>query len=73
MGWWNIRDQSGQIDWEHKSSSEQLIGDGPADIMDHALDRICEQYEDSWGRQPKQEELSALLNFCSGRFYKEKN
>ena len=47
-------------------------GDGPADAMADALDKISEQYETAWGRPAKKEELTAAFNFvCNGRFRKK--
>ena len=48
------------------ASPEQLLcGDGPADIMDNAIIAIAKEFQDAWGRGPRQEELRAILNFCS--------
>lgn len=51
MGWW--RSQNG------------VIGDRPADIMDHALKAIEQAYLREAGRLPTQGEVADLIQFCS--------
>ena len=85
MGWWRIRDvESGGIDWDHKCPTNSQLanaipgeededalynGDQSADLMDSVLDEINEEYKKAWGRTVKQEEVTAVFNFCrSGKF-----
>ena len=57
MGWWSI-------------SESMVNGDGPADHMDNAIDKIVQEYLKSFGRKPYKEELQAILEFStsSGNF-----
>ena len=77
MGWWKIDSvERGQIDWKHSKSGlvnaipgqdtpvQSYNGDGPADLMDSALDKINKQYKDAWNRPARPEELKAVFNFC---------
>lgn len=52
MGWWR--------------SEHGVIGDHPADIMDHALRQIVRVYQEKRGKEPSQGELSDLIEFCTG-------
>ncbi|HDZ27055.1 hypothetical protein LCGC14_1002560 [marine sediment metagenome] len=80
MGWWKIKDETGHIDWEHKSKTHpnvvnaipgdddkevSYLGDEVADIFDETLGKMDKVYKKNWGRCMKKEELVALLNFCS--------
>ncbi|MCK5016626.1 MAG: hypothetical protein KAS32_06070, partial [Candidatus Peribacteraceae bacterium] len=77
-GWWKIKDvESGQIDWDQPEKEGGLInalpgsddlevlynGDGPADVMDAAVDKITTLYQDAWSRGPTIRELRAVANF----------
>jgi hypothetical protein len=80
MGWWEIRDESGKIDFgasthkmlnkiPGKDSPDNLYnGDEPADEMGRALNRISEMYVKTWGRKPRKAELKACFNFVTGAF-----
>jgi hypothetical protein len=67
MGWWKAHPvnaslaelQPGFEDTEH------LWGDGPADIMDTAIEEIREQFRLSIGREPMLSELLAGVRFSS--------
>ena len=78
-GWWKIDNiETGQIDQSQpdkkkeiinvipgKDSSKELYnGDGPADIMDGALDRIAKEYREQWEKEPELDEIKAVFNFC---------
>lgn len=52
MGWWQI-------------SEEMVNGDGPADIMEDAIEKISQEYLKAFGRKPYKEELEAVLEFCA--------
>jgi len=87
MGWWKVEDVShGGIDWDYvcpdspgtvnaipgKSATTEIFnGDGPADVMDEALEQIIELYIKAWGRPAKEEELQAVFNFCMGGYTDE--
>ncbi len=65
MGWW-------------RTASGGVIGDGPADIIDEVGDvwtgpkqippdvraRIAACYREDFGREPTEQELQDLLDFC---------
>lgn len=51
MGWWK--------------SQNGVIGDQPADVMDHALKAIELTYQREAGRPPTQGEIADLIQFCS--------
>lgn len=40
-------------------------GDGPADVMEPALDKIAYLYKEAWGRYPSRGELLGVFNFCA--------
>jgi len=71
MGWWQVGDiKSGGISTPNNDDPSPIYnGDGPADIMAVALDRISALYQQAHGRPAKKEELTAAFNFvCNGRF-----
>lgn len=49
-------------------SDELYMGDGPADTIDAALDRITQQYIEEWGRKPTMTELDTAWRFCTGPY-----
>ena len=49
-----------------KDKQDVIIGDGPADILDGAVEKINEVYTKDIGRKATGEELVALMRFCSG-------
>jgi len=79
MGWWKIDSvENGGIDWRWDSGSNNVSavpgkhpveleygGDGPADVMSKAVDKIWEQYKKAWGRSPTRNELQACFNFVA--------
>ena len=60
MGWWK---QSNSFAKE----SELIWGDGPADIMGPALDKIFQQFQEAYERKPTEAELKAGLMFSARR------
>ena len=54
MGWWTTQ------------TDDLVIGDGPADVLDVAIEKITGIYEKDIGRKPTVAELAALMRFCSG-------
>jgi hypothetical protein len=60
MGWW------GQSTDGTSFAGEDLVwGDGPADIVDNALDKIAEEFRANWGRDPWREEILSGVNFSA--------
>jgi hypothetical protein len=55
MGWWSIDGMEGG----------RVMGDGPADIMGAALEKIQKEYQEDWGRPATKTELRACFNFCA--------
>lgn len=60
MGWWNASPEGYSLQLE---PTGLLWGDGPADIMDDALNRIGSQFREQFGRGPSAGELMAGLKF----------
>lgn len=50
------------------TTEDYYNGDGPADIMGDALDRIAEEFQRKWNRPPYLKELKACFRFVSRRF-----
>jgi len=61
MGWWNANDNGGMFG----EDDEKVWGDGPADILDEAIERIVKEFEEDWGRRPTLEELQAGFRFST--------
>lgn len=59
MGWWH-QDTEGR---SFAAGSNLYWGDGPADIVDQALDRIRAQFREDLGREPTIREIRAGLEF----------
>lgn len=47
-------------------SEHGFIGDGPADALDTALDKIVLEFYNEWERGPTKGELADLIEFCTG-------
>ena len=62
MGWW-IQDEEGH---SFSGDTGMLWGDGPADILDAALDKIVKEFQEKWGRPATQKELEAGFKFSLG-------
>ena len=69
MGWWS-QNELGQS-FQEAQGDEMWWGDGPADIVDNALDAITEQFEAEQGRRPTKQELRAGFAFSLSA-YEEK-
>jgi len=93
MGWWNATPQGG-IDWEGAAKKAKpgtlvianaledegrpMVGDGPADIIDHAsmtgllyeddlsplVADLHAEYQAAWGRKATDLELRLCFRFC---------
>lgn len=83
MGWWKIKDvESGQIavdlsKEERDNLPDLVIGDGPADIMGDAIDKIIACYvalpENDGRKLPCRQELQACFNFVVNPIYNKDN
>jgi hypothetical protein len=63
MGWWNSGKDGSSLEFR---SDNHYWGDGPADVMDAALDNIRQQFRSEWGREPSLSELLAGVKFSAG-------
>jgi len=62
MGWWNSSPEGASLQSEDDG---HYWGDGPADVMDAAIEEIREQFRLSMGREPMLSELLAGVRFSS--------
>jgi hypothetical protein len=69
MGWWE-QDEEGN---SFALGSGLMWGDGPADIMGDAIDRIVDEFMEAAGRRPTVTELKAGLLFTLGGYEEEIN
>ena len=60
MGWWRSSREGDSLMLEHTGL---FWGDGPADILDNALDQIVAEFYEAHGRKPTCGELRAGLEF----------
>lgn len=65
MGWWQ-QDVAGNSFADNVPNPEYLWGDGPADIVDDALDKIKREFHESVERKPFLGELLAGFLFSMG-------
>jgi hypothetical protein len=65
MGWWNSSPEGASL---QSKDNGHYWGDGPADIMDTAIEEIREQFRLSMGREPMLSELLAGLRFSASVF-----
>ena len=68
MGWWNTNPVAAADIEFAATTDDHLWGDGPADIMDTALDEIRERFRMSMGREPLMSEILAGVKFCTCGF-----
>jgi hypothetical protein len=54
MGWWKVRD------------TENLIGDGPLEVLEGAVAEVLAQYKEAFGRKPTTAEWESLLRAVLG-------
>lgn len=69
MGWWSITDKNGGI--SPFGNIGLYNGDGPADILDNAVQEVIREYEKAWGRKPYIQELQAAWNFSTGVVFED--
>ena len=67
MGWWKQDDEGNSFAME----SDLIWGDGPADVLDPALESIFAQFQEARGRKPTEAELKAGLMFSARRLLNE--
>lgn len=65
MGWWNSDPDGASLVLEDTGN---YWGDGPADVMDAALEDIKKQFQETWARPPKLSELIAGVKFAASGF-----
>lgn len=63
-GWWAIDPQTGSM--VLPDESDYVMGDGPADTLDAALDSMVAEYQQEWDRPPSLTELDAAWDFVTG-------
>lgn len=63
MGWWNARLDGASL---QQQETGLVWGDGPADWMDGAIDKIVAEFDEAWGRRPTRAEMEAGLRFSLG-------
>lgn len=61
MGWWGANEGGDSL----QPNGSLTWGDGPADIIDNALDEIDKEFEQAWGRKPTLAELQSGLLFSA--------
>jgi hypothetical protein len=61
MGWWRAGKDGSSL---HAEETGLVWGDGPADIMDDAIEKIVAEFLRDYGRKPTQDELIAGLLFA---------
>lgn len=64
MGWWTQNKQGHSF--AVNEDVEMVWGDGPADILDGAINEITARFQESYGRDPTRDELRAGLEFSLG-------
>lgn len=65
MGWWRAGRDGSSL---HLEETGLVWGDGPADIMDDAIDQIAAEFRAAYGRKPSRIELEAGLLFALGDY-----
>ncbi len=67
MGWWTAHPVDASLAELSPGSEDtgHVWGDGPADIMDTAIEEIREQFRFSVGREPMLSEILAGVMFSS--------
>jgi len=65
MGWWS-QDEQGHSFAQAEGPEEMMWGDGPADILDNAIDQIIKEFERDHDRRPTRQELLAGMKSSLG-------
>ena len=65
MGWWRAGRDGSSL---HLEETGLVWGDGPADILDNAIDAIVAEFQAAYGRKPSRIELEAGLQFSLGAY-----
>jgi hypothetical protein len=69
MGWWDADEKGNSF-----AQGGLTWGDGPADVIDEALERIDTLFEQAWQRKPTLAEVQAGLMFSARvRYYEEES
>ncbi len=71
MGWWETSPSGASF--TRNDGPEMLWGDGPADILDDAIDAIVKEFERSLERRPTRAEIEAGLRFSLSIYKDEVN
>lgn len=61
MGWWKGLSPLSALAGEE---SENVWGDGPADILDKAIDDIATEFEEYFERRPTKDEIRSGIEFA---------
>lgn len=61
MGWWDANPRGGLA----LGDTGIVWGDGPADILDNAIDAINREFKEAWGRSVTLDELKAGFSFST--------
>jgi hypothetical protein len=61
VGWWTQNENGASF--AHARAEEMLWGDGPADVMGDAIQRVVEEFTAGTGRPPTKSEVIAGLVF----------
>lgn len=64
MGWWNAGRDGSSL---HEKPTGLIWGDGPADIIDQAIDEIISVFRRDWNRDPTLQEMKSGILFSIGR------
>lgn len=65
MGWWRAGSDGSSL---HAEETGLVWGDGPADILDDAIDKISAEFRAAYDRSPSRAELEAGLLFSLGAY-----
>lgn len=61
MGWWSTTREGASFT---SDDDGYVWGDGPADIVDDALDGIVKEFQETFNRDPRAGEIRAGLEFA---------
>ena len=71
MGWWSTNREGVSLlsESEVVDGIEMVWGDGPADILGAAIDKIDKEFLQEWGRPTTTDELIAAMRFSYARVW----